>query len=73
VDTGTPVSLLAASEFIRALEKSQGFNVTCAEQIAHRADWISREALNIQTFLTCGILARSLRLNSLKPVASRTQ
>ena len=46
LDTGTPDSLLEAAEFIRALEKRQGFKVACPEEIAYRAGWISREALN---------------------------
>jgi glucose-1-phosphate thymidylyltransferase len=46
LDTGTPDSLLEAAEFIRALEKRQGFKVACPEEIAYRAGWISAEALN---------------------------
>src|ERR1700722_15997527 len=46
LDTGTPDSLLEAAEFIRALERRQGFKVACPEEIAYRAGWISREALN---------------------------
>jgi glucose-1-phosphate thymidylyltransferase len=38
--------LLEAAEFIRALERRQGFKVACPEEIAYRAGWISREALN---------------------------
>jgi glucose-1-phosphate thymidylyltransferase len=46
LDTGTPDSLLEAAEFIRALERRQGFKVACPEEIAYRAGWISAEALN---------------------------
>ena len=42
LDTGTPDSLIEAAEFIRALEKRQGFKVACPEEIAYHAGWISR-------------------------------
>jgi glucose-1-phosphate thymidylyltransferase len=43
LDTGTPDSLVEAAEFIRALEKRQGFKVACPEEIAFHQGWISRE------------------------------
>jgi glucose-1-phosphate thymidylyltransferase len=43
LDTGTPDSLIEAAEFIRALEKRQGFKVACPEEIAFHQGWISRE------------------------------
>ena len=43
LDTGTPDSLVEAAEFIRALEKRQGFKVACPEEIAFHAGWISRD------------------------------
>ena len=33
------------AEFIRALEKRQGFKVACPEEIAYHGGWISRQAL----------------------------
>jgi glucose-1-phosphate thymidylyltransferase len=45
LDTGTPDSLLEAAEFVRALEKRQGFRVACPEEIAFLNGWISREHL----------------------------
>ncbi len=45
LDTGTPDSLVEAAEFIRALEKRQGFKVACPEEIAFHQGWISAEAV----------------------------
>lgn len=45
LDTGTMESLFEASEFVRAVERSQGLSVSALEEIAYRNGWISREAL----------------------------
>jgi glucose-1-phosphate thymidylyltransferase len=45
LDTGTPDSLVEASEFVRALEKRQGFRIACPEEIAFSAGWIDRDRL----------------------------
>ncbi len=50
LDTGTPESLIEASEYVRAIEQRQGQRVACLEEIAFRAGWIdaaqARQALS---------------------------
>jgi glucose-1-phosphate thymidylyltransferase len=43
LDTGTPTSLLQASNFIQTLEQRQGLAVACLEEIALRMGYLSRE------------------------------
>jgi glucose-1-phosphate thymidylyltransferase len=45
LDTGTPESLVEAAEFVRALEKRQGFRIACPEEIAFQLGWISKAEL----------------------------
>ena len=45
LDTGTMESLFEASEFVRAVERSQGLSVSAVEEIAYRNGWISKERL----------------------------
>ncbi len=42
---GPPDSLVEAAEFVRALEKRQGFRIACPEEIDYNAGWIEREQL----------------------------
>ena len=45
LDTGTMESLFEASEFVRAVERSQGLSVSVIEEIAFQNSWISKEQL----------------------------
>jgi glucose-1-phosphate thymidylyltransferase len=45
LDTGTHDSLLEAASFIATLQKRQGLQVACPEEIAFRQGWIGAEAL----------------------------
>lgn len=45
LDTGTPQSLTDASNFIRTLEKRQGFRIACPEEVAFQMGFITRDDL----------------------------
>ena len=45
LDTGTPESLLDASEFIAMMEKRQGLKIGCIEEIAYRMGYIDIKGL----------------------------
>lgn len=45
LDTGTPDSLLEASEFVGTLERRQGFKICCPDEIAHTLGFIDDAGL----------------------------
>ncbi|CUO42471.1 glucose-1-phosphate thymidylyltransferase RfbA [Clostridium disporicum] len=43
LDTGTHESMLKASNFVEAVQTTQGMYIACLEEIAYRKGWISRD------------------------------
>ncbi|WP_251860512.1 glucose-1-phosphate thymidylyltransferase RfbA [Clostridium sp. Marseille-Q2269] len=43
LDTGTHTSMLKASNFVEAIQSTQGTYIACLEEIAYRKDWINAE------------------------------
>lgn len=51
LDTGTHDSLLEASHFVHTIEKRQGLKISCLEEIAYHAGWITAEDIMRQASL----------------------
>ena len=47
LDTGTPASLVEASEYVRVVEQRQGQRIACLEEIAFANGWIDAEQLRV--------------------------
>ena len=45
LDTGTPESLLEASQFVSTIEKRQGIKIGCIEEEAQKNGWISKASI----------------------------
>lgn len=45
LDTGTPEGMLKASEFVGVVQSTQGFYISCIEEIAWRRNFITKEQL----------------------------
>ncbi len=56
LDTGTFESMMQASEYVKVIEDRQGFKIGCIEEIAYRAGWIDRDALEelARPLINCG-------------------
>lgn len=44
-DTGTHDALLETASFVQTIQKRQGFQICCPEEIAYRNNWITKEQL----------------------------
>ncbi|MGB5267869.1 MAG: glucose-1-phosphate thymidylyltransferase RfbA [Polyangiales bacterium] len=45
LDTGTPVALLQAANFVQTIQERQGLRASCPEEISFRRGWIDAEQL----------------------------
>ena len=48
LDTGTHESLIDAAQFVQTVEKRQGFQIACLEEIAFNNGWIDRNRILAQ-------------------------
>ena len=43
LDTGTFDSLIDAGQFVRTIERRQGFKISCPEEISYRNGWLGKK------------------------------
>jgi len=67
LDTGTPDSLIEASEFVRTLEKRQGLKIACPEEIAFYVGFIDEAGLG----RAIDALGKSAYADYLRGIASK--
>jgi len=67
LDTGTPDSLLEAAEFVRILDRRQGFKIACPEEVAYQKGFISQDQLvRLAAALGKSVYGEYLRKTALK-------
>jgi glucose-1-phosphate thymidylyltransferase len=71
LDTGTPTSLIEASEYVRTVEQRQGQRIACLEEIAFQNGWIDSQMLR-QAARKFAKSAYGEYLNNLLPADSST-
>ncbi len=69
LDTGTPETLLEASEFVRTLDRRQGMKIASPEEIAYRLGWITESELN----LLCSDLGKNEYASYLRKIIKAAQ
>ena len=45
LDTGTPNSLLQASQYVHTIEENQGIKIACLEEVAYRMGFLSKQTM----------------------------
>lgn len=48
LDTGTPSSLLQASQYVQTIEENQGIKIACLEEVAYHMGFLSKKDLLLQ-------------------------
>ena len=71
LDTGTHSSMLQASNFVEAVQNTQGTYIACIEEIAYRKGWItSKQVINLAKTLIKNVYGEYL-MNIVKEVENK--